>query len=417
MTAAGHCLLLPHPAKPEVGTIFRDLGKEFLEREWLTPDQRRAFRRIAECGTAALGGSVWHCDACDHWVGVFHSCRDRHCPRCQAGKRAAWVADRVGELLAVPYFHVVFTLPHALHPLIRANPAPTLGLLMRCASKTLMTFAADPQWLGAEPGILMVLHTWDRKLGYHVHVHCLITGGGLSTDRSRWVSPPKGGFIFPEGALAKVFRGKYLEGLDELRAAGLREPARLGITTDVDWAAYKRKVAGTRWVSHVQALSGGPEHVVKYLARYINRVGFSNQRLLSYRNGRVRFSYKDSRDGRDRVLDLDVADFAHRYLLHILPRGFSRIRYAGLLANRKKTKSLLMCKLLLHDTMSRPKPAQLEAWLSELEARASTEGAECDPREPEVRKCPRCQQYELRYDHKLPRFVRKTARALLWDTS
>ncbi len=415
MTAAGRCLLLPPQPKADVGSIFRDLGQGLLEQEPLNPDQQRVFRRIAECGTAAMGGSVWHCSHCGHWVGVYHSCRDRHCPGCQASKRAAWVEDRAAELLAVPYYHVVFTLPHVLHPLIQANPKETLGLLFRCSSKTLLTFAADPQWLGAEPGILTVLHTWGRKLNYHVHVHCLITGGGLSADRTRWVSLPKRGFLFPESALAKVFRGKYLEGLDELRAEGLRHPAGLAISSDAQWTAFKRKVAGTRWVAHVQALSG-PKPVVKYLASYINRVGIANQRILSYHHGRVRFSYKDHQDeGRTKVLELDAACFARRYLRHVLPRGFPRVRYSGFLASCKKSKCLLICKQLLLG--SGPQPDQLAAWLSELESSEQPQAGDPDHPREEARTCPRCQRDELRPHHRLTTFDQKKARALLWDTS
>ena len=322
----------------------------------------------------------------------------------------------MAEVLEVPYFHVIFTLPHVLHPLIQVNPRQTLGLLFRCASKTLMTFAADPQWLGAEPGILTVLHTWGRKLNYHVHVHCLITGGGLSADQRRWVSPPKPGFLFPQAALAKVFRGKYLEGLDELRLEGLAQPAGLALSSDQDWTCYKRKVAGTRWVAHVQFLSGGPQRVVKYLARYINRVGIANQRILSYRNGRVRFCYQDHKqDGRTKVLELDAASFAHRYLSHILPRGFPRIRYSGFLASCKKKKCLSIGKQLIAG--NELGPDQLAALSADLETCAAAETADPYHLDQEVRKCPNCRRKELRYHHKLTKFDRKRARSLLWDSS
>ena len=431
MGGAASCSLLPLQAKPDIGTIFRDLGEEFLERERLNPDQIKVFRRIGECRTAAMGGDLWQCEACGRWLGVYHSCRDRHCPKCQAMKRYEWVQQRLDELLPVPYFHVVFTLPHFLNSLLFANQRATYRLLFQCASRTLMDFAADPKFLGAEAGFFMVLHTWGRQLNYHPHVHCILPAGGLATDRSRWISVPKDDFMFPVKALSKVFRGKYMEGLDSLWAHGLWAPPGLALSTEADWVAYKRKLAKRKkWVVYCKETFGGPAQVVRYLGQYTNRAAITNERICSYKPpsskkaGRVSFLFKDYQDeSRKRVVSLPAAAFARRFLLHVLPRGFQRIRHYGFLANCKKKETLSICKQHLGGAVID---------LPEEETHVVENENNQHP-DQEIRQCPFCRKDSLipkktlsLHDQKLARlllrvgcttFNDRRSRALLWDTS
>ncbi len=414
----GDCPLVSAEPKVDLGTIFRDLGEGFLERERLNPNQKRVFRRVGECRTAAMGGAVWQCQACGRKVGVYHSCRDRHCPKCQAMHRYRWAEDRHGELLPVPYFHVVFTLPHELNWLVAANPLACLGLLFQCASKTLLAFASDPKFLGAEPGILMVLHTWGQKLNLHYHVHCMVTCGGLVSSQSRWVSATDPKFLFPVRALAKVFRGKYLSGLDTLWQNGLVDPAGLSMQSPHDWLAFKHKLAKKKqWNVYSQEPYGNSQQLIKYLAQYTNRAAISNDRILSYDGKQVCFRYKKYQKNAFsfRTLTLNSREFARRFLLHVLPSGFMRIRYYGFLANCKKKKSLQMARKIL--TILRLIPTTSSQIQLDSEKIAQEDQQETNPsNQLEFQKCPFCQASEMR-----PSFLyhedRQRARSLLWDTS
>ncbi len=411
--AEADCPLLSLQSKPDLGTIFRDLGEAFLERERLNRNQRRVFHRIGECRTAAMGGTLWQCQDCGQWVGVYHSCRDRHCPGCQAMKRADWVEDRLAELLPVPYFHVVFTLPHELNGLVKNNPRECLGLLFSCASGTLLKFAADPKFLGAVPGILTVLHTWGQKLNLHYHLHCIVTGGGLAADQGRWVSVPKPNSLFPIKALSKVFRGKYLTGLDKLRRQGLKDPPGLSLTSDQDWLSFKQSLAKKKkWNAYLKPPFSTPEHLLEYFAQYTNRIAISNRRILAYDGKTVRFSYKDYRDGcRVKQLTLDVAAFARRFLLHVLPKGFMRIRYYGFLASCKKKASLAICRKFL--TLLGQMPPDDKAPPTQQHQDHNATNAEG----LELRNCPYCPTGLLVQIRPVYLFERSRARSLLWDTS
>ena len=335
----------------EVAEVVREHGDAFLGRYGgaLSPQQRRALSDIAACRTATLGGHVEACDRCGHRRIAYNSCRNRHCPKCQAGAAAEWTEDRRAELLPVDYFHVVFTLPAALGPIALQNPRAVYGLLFRTAAETLQQIAADPKHLGAEIGFLAVLHTWGQNLQHHPHVHCVVPGGGLAPDGSRWIAC-RPGFFLPVRILSRVFRGKFLA---RLRAAFDRgELAFHGqLAALADPGEFQRRLAAsarTEWVVYAKPPFGGPERVLKYLARYTHRVAISNRRLLALEGGQVTFRWKDYAHGdRSKTMTLPAIEFLRRFLLHVLPTGFVRIRHYGFLANRVCREKLARCRALL----------------------------------------------------------------------
>jgi hypothetical protein len=338
--------------RPTVGGVIRSVLDEFLGANGprLMPEQRRTLKDLAACRTAALGGHVLGCLECGHLQIAYNSCGNRHCPTCQATAAARWLEARAAELLPVPYFHLVFTLPDVLDPLALANPRVVYDLLLRCAAETVLELAADPRHLGARSGVLAVLHTWGQTLQFHPHVHCVVPGGGLSPDRTCWVGS-RPDFFLPIEVLSAVFRGKFLAGL---RAASARGQLRLSSQRTNRRAAntkFERLVSAavrTRWVVHVKRPFAGPEVVLKYLARYTHRVAISNSRLLDFKDGFVRFRYKDYAHGsRKRVMKLTASEFVRRFLLHVLPTGFVRIRHYGILSNRCRQDNLALCRQLL----------------------------------------------------------------------
>jgi len=306
-------------------------------------------RALAQCRTAALGGHVEVCEACGTERVCYDSCRNRHCPKCQGAARAKWLAAEQALLLPVPYFHLVFTLPHALNPLIRVNQRTLYHLLFRAATQTLQEFAQDPKHLGAELGITAVLHTWGQTLTEHVHVHCVVTGGGLSPDGTQWRAGRRR-FLFAVKALSQVFRGKYVAGLARLRAqhrltfAGESAP----LMADGAWTTFLHQLHAPAWVVYAKPPWGSPEQVLKYLSRYTHRVAIANSRLVSVGDGVVRFRYKDyATGGTTKVMALQAEEFLRRFLLHVVPPGFVRIRHYGLLANRTRQEKLTRCRQLL----------------------------------------------------------------------
>ncbi|MGP0066134.1 MAG: IS91 family transposase [Isosphaeraceae bacterium] len=329
--------------RPTVAEVIRSCLDEFLERYGpeLTPEQRRALKDLISCRTAALGGHVLGCPECGHQQIAYNSCGNRHCPSCQATAAARWLEARAAELLPVPYFHLVFTLPDALDPIALANPRVVYDLLLRTAAETVLELAADPKLLGAQTGVLAVLHTWGQNLQFHPHVHCVVPGGGLSLDGTRWVASPSN-FFLPVRVLSRVFRGKFLAGLRAAFAKG-----ELRFATDQLEQALS-EAAHTDWVVYAKPPFGGPEQVLKYLARYTHRAAISNARLLDFEDGMVRFRYKDYAHGnRKRVMTLTALEFVRRLLLHVLPTGFQRIRHYGILANRHRHEKLDLCRRLL----------------------------------------------------------------------
>jgi predicted Zn-ribbon and HTH transcriptional regulator len=339
----------------EVADVFRTYEKEFFAQwgQMLGAHQRKAFEAIRDCRTAALGGHmeyVEQCDTCGHRVISYNSCRNRHCPKCQAMARAKWLAERETELLPVPYFHVVFTLPHKIGALALQNAREIYRLLFRAASETLLTIASDPKRLGAAVGFLAALHTWGQNLHLHPHLHCVVPGGGVSPDGLRWIGCKKNSFFLPVKVLSSRFRNLFLLYLRKSFQAGrLKFHGEMaGLVEPSASEALCREARRIKWVVFVKPPFGGPEQVLKYLARYTHRVAITNRRLLSMQGGRVTFEYKDYADGNQiKVMTLEATEFIRRFLLHILPSGFVRIRQYGFLANRARGKKLALCRALL----------------------------------------------------------------------
>jgi hypothetical protein len=347
-TAAGVGPVLQKP-RFEVADIVREYGAAFRATHHVSHEQERVLHAIAQCRTAALGGHVEVCEACGTEQISYNSCRNRHCPKCQGAARAKWLAAEQALLLPVPYFHVVFTLPHLLNPLIRVNQRPLYNLLFQVATQTLQEFARAPQHLGAELGITAVLHTWSQQLTEHVHVHCVVTGGGLSAEGTQWCAG-RHRFLFPVKALSTVFRGKYLAGL-----RGLRSQHKLHFAgesaewaAEEAWARFLRQLQDRAWVVYAKPPWGGPEQVLKYLSRYTHRVAIANSRLVFVGEGLVRFRYKDyAAGGITKVRELRAEEFLRRFLLHVVPPHFVRIRHFGLVANRTRQAKLTRCRELL----------------------------------------------------------------------
>jgi hypothetical protein len=348
------------PERPtlEVADVFRAPGASYLAAQspHLSRDQRRALKELALCRTAALGGHTEQCAGCGTQRVSYNSCRNRHCPKCQASTRAAWLEREAQTLLPVDYYHVVFTLPAALAPLALQNARVVYDLLLRTVWETVRELASDPHYLGATVGLLAVLHTWGQTLCHHPHVHGVVTGGGLACDvHGRTAEPPRWlscrpGFFLPVRVLSRLFRGKFLAGL---RAAYDR--GALGchgqlaaLAAPAAFAAWLTPLYGQEWVVYAKAPFGGPEQVLKYLARYTHRVAISNSRLVVLDNDQVTFRYKDyADDRRSKTMVLAAHEFIRRFLQHVLPSGFVKIRHYGLLANRYRAANLRVCRALL----------------------------------------------------------------------
>jgi len=337
------------PIRQTLADIVRVHGESYRRTHRLATVQTMALRAIAACRTALLGGRRETCDHCGATRITYNSCRNRHCPACQSQASARWIEARRADLLPIPYFHVVFTLPHALNPLAQGNPRVLYTLLFRAAAETLLAFGRDPTHLGGTIGVTAILHTWSQTLTDHVHVHCLVTGGALSRDRTRWIRG-RASFLFPVKALATVFRAKYLAGLQ--RAFDERALTFAAGTAPLEdagrFAALVRQLCATPWVVYAKRPFAGPAQVLQYLGRYTHRIAISNARLISLTDGIVRFRWKDYADhGRTKVMALGVEEFLRRFLLHVLPRGLVRIRHFGLLANRQRRTALTRARHLL----------------------------------------------------------------------
>jgi len=364
----------------EVADVIRSHGEAFLNKygQYLSATQKQALRALAQCRTAALGGHVERCLDCGHERIAYNSCRNRHCPKCQALSRARWLERESSYLLPVEYHHVVFTLPAEVAELASSNAAAVYQLLMQSAAQTLREVAANPKRLGAQLGVLMVLHTWGQNLHLHPHVHCVVTGGGLSCNARgqveaapRWLSC-RPGFFLPVRVLSRLFRGKFLAGLREQHAqAKLHLPERLQAAPS--FSAWLRPLYAKDWVVYAKPPLGGPEQVLKYLARYTHRVAISNHRLLKLEEGRVTFRYKDYADAhQEKRLTLSAEEFLRRFVQHVLPRGFMKIRHYGLLSSRHRQARLHAARQLLLPQLL-------------LQASAATTVAPAEPP-----RCPQC---------------------------
>jgi hypothetical protein len=379
----------------EVADVIRDYGDAFRAKHGghLSSAQRRALADLAVCRTAALGGHVERCLDCGHARIAYNSCRNRHCPKCQALARARWLEREATLLLPVEYHHVVFTLPAEVAELASANPTLLYNALFQAASATLRDVAANPKRLGAQIGILMVLHTWGQNLSHHPHVHAVVTGGGLSCDeRGNLDASPtwrscRPGFFLPVRVLSRVFRGKYLALVRAAFAEGkLILHGRLARLKEPDaFAAWLRPLYAKDWVVYAKPPFGGPAQVLKYLARYTHRVAISNARLVNVEAGRVTFRYKDyADDQRSKTMTLSADEFLRRFVQHVLPRGFVKIRHYGFLANRHRDEKLQLCRRLL-----------LPVTVTGREAETTTTGKDQDVHPATVPHCPKCGGYRL----------------------
>jgi len=383
------CPAHPAPAsRPalEVADIVRAAGDAYRATHRLSFQQERVLGAIASCRTAALGGHRAQCDHCGAVSISYCSCRNRHCPKCQTLAKQRWLERQCADLLDIDYWHLVFTLPHALNALARGNPRVIYRLLFQAASQTLLEFGRNPRWLGGELGITLVLHTWGQRLDQHIHVHCVVTGGALSEDGERWI-PANPGFLFPVRALSAVFRGKYLDTLaqayqnGELHFGGstklLAEPAAFGGFLDT--------LKGHDWVVYAKPPFAGAEQVLAYLGRYTHRVAIANHRLVSFEDGEVRFRWRDYAHGnKTKIMALGAEEFLRRFLLHTLPAGFVKIRHYGLLGNRCRHEKVTRCRVLLDQP--EPEPPASES-VEDLMLRLTG---------IDIQVCPACQQGRLR---------------------
>jgi len=345
----------------EVADLIRSAGTAFLERnrQWLRWKHIKVLLAIARCRTAGLGGHIDQCTRCGHRAISYNSCRNRHCPKCQTAARDRWIAARQKELLPTRYVHVVFTLPAQLAPLALQNKKLIYGLLLRASAETLLEVARDPRHLGAEIGFFSVLHTWSQKLELHPHVHCVVPAGGLSADRTRWIKL-RYDFFLPVKVLGRVFRGKFVAALQRAFQDGrLSFHGNLKLLAQPKtFAAWRRLLFRKDWVVYSKRPFGGPDHVLRYLGRYTHRVAISNHRLISFADGVVTFRWRDSaHNNEQKPLPLSVDEFLRRFLLHLLPEGFVRIRNFGFLANRRRATTLPLCFQLLGSTpQANPEP-------------------------------------------------------------
>lgn len=345
----------------EVADVLRAYGEACRERYVLTPEQRKVFWNLQACRTELLGGHLHICNGCGHTVPAFNSCRDRHCPKCQSLEQARWVLERMKRVLPAPYFHVVFTVPSELQPIARRNRAVFYGLLFKAASQTLLELGHDKGRLGATLGVTAVLHTWTRELHFFPHVHCIVTGGGLALDGSRWVRPRyEGKFLFPVFVLSKLFRGKFLALLSK---AVERGGISLGTGQEADeldlerqaFRLLKDKLYRKKWVAYAKRPFAGPEQVFRYLGLYTHRVGISNHRLLSHEDGKVTFATKQGG-----TATVTGVEFIRRFLQHVLPKGFRKIRHYGLHAPSNVNTKLEKARQLLEAESCSPASASPE---------------------------------------------------------
>lgn len=381
----------------ELGDIFREYGAQYRQNHSLPVSHLKVMQAVERCRTAALGGHIEQCDSCGLERPAYNSCRNRHCPKCQSMAKARWLDKQKAELLPVGYFHLVFTVPHQLNRLILVNKKPLINILFRAVSETLLEFAQ--RHLKGTLGFTTVLHTWDQTLLDHFHLHCLVPAGALSFDQNRW-TPARKNFLFPVKALSLVFRGKFLDLLkktfDQNKLLFVGQTAYLA-----NPAAFQFLITTLRkkpWIVYAKKPFGSPEPVLDYLGRYTHRVALSNDRILSTRNGEVTFSYRDRKEqNRKKTMTLDAHEFIRRFLLHVIPKGFVRVRHFGFLANRSKD-LLSKCRQLLNLGPDRPKlPSK-----SVHELMLQLTGID-------ITRCPLCQQGTLVFVAELP--------IVAWDSS
>ena len=341
----------------EVADVVRAHADDYRRVHHPSAAQEAVLRHIAECRTAALGGHLEECDSCGHQRIAYNSCRDRHCPKCQSTAQAEWITARLERLLPIPYFHVVFTIPTELNPLALRNRKVIFDILFAAASQTLLTVGRNEKHLGAQLGFTTVLHTWGQNLLFHPHLHCVVTGGGLSSDGVKWV-PAKENYLLPVKVLGKLFRGKFLAALDTAYRDGRLdlEGSSAALSAPDEWHRFKNALYEKNWVVYAKPPFGGAEQVFHYLGRYTHRIAISNHRIIDFADGKITFSWKDYADNcRKKRMTLEAEEFLRRFLLHVLPHGFVRIRHYGICASGNvKTKLAAAQRLLEPDIEPQP---------------------------------------------------------------
>lgn len=379
----------------EIADIFRIYGEDYRRSHSPPFSHRKAMRDIEDCRTAALGGHVEKCDHCGFERISYNSCRNRHCPKCQTMAKADWLEKRKAELLPVGYFHNVFTLPHELNLIVLANKRIIFNLLFKSVADTLLEFASDPKHaLGGKLGFTAVLHTWDQKLNSHTHLHCVIPGGVLSQDNKRWIHA-RDNFLFPVKALSRVFRGKFLDFLNQaFNDALLIFPGKAtAFETKQGFRALVNQLWKKEWVVYSKKPFGGPEKVLDYLGRYTHRVAISNHRIVSVKNATVTFSYRDrSDDNKVRYFTVKAGEFIRRFLLHVLPKSYVRIRHFGFLANKCKKKNLANCRKALRCEFEPSEPVKMNARAMLLYLTGE-----------DLNKCPHCKTGTMYISMELPK--------------
>ena len=381
-------------AKWEAANIFREYGEEYRLNHPLPPSHLKVIHDIEVCRTAYLGGHIEQCDSCGFERNAYNSCRNRHCPKCQALTKARWLQARKAELLPATYFHNVFTLPHELNPIALCNKRVVFGILFKSVSQTLLQFGKNPKnGLGGKLGFIAILHTWDQTLMDHFHLHVVIPGGALSLDGSQWIGGRKN-FLFRVEPLSEVFRGKFMHYFEkafekgELIFPGNTEP----LGTQKGFKDLKKRLWAKDWVVYSKEPFGGPEQVLDYLGRYTHRVAISNHRIVNVENGKVTFQYRDRKDNDTvKVMPVEADEFIRRFLLHVLPDGFMRIRHFGFLANRSKKKDLGRCRELLGLSPELPQPSKKTTQELMLELTGI-----------DVTRCPFCKNGTMKVIGKIP---------------
>ena len=378
----------------ELADVFRRYGEDFRRKNYLSSEQSKTMNHIETCRTAELGGHIEVCNHCGFEKNAYNSCRDRHCPKCQTLVKEKWLSARKAELLPCPYFHNVFTLPHELNPLILTNKRIMLAMLFTAVKETLQVFAADPQWrLEGQLGFISVLHTWNQKLMDHFHLHCIIPAGALSFDKKQWIAV-KNKYLFRVQSLAKEFQKRYLRKLENAykqnkldfygRAADFKKQK--------EFLQLIKTVKGKPWIAYSKQPFGGPEQVLEYLGRYTHRVAITNNRLIELKDGNVTFTYRDRSDeNKSKALTVSAGELIRRYLLHILPTGFMKIRYYGFLASANKKGSIPLIQRLIDPHFKNTE--KQEETIQEVMLRLTGN---------DISRCPECGKGEMIYTDDLP---------------
>ena len=381
--------------KPEVADVLRVYGEEYRQSHSTSYAQKKAMSHIQVCRSAKLGGHIEQCDQCGFKQNSYNSCRDRHCPKCQTMVKEQWLNDRKAELLPCGYFHLVFTLPHELNPIILCNKRVTLKLLFTAANKTLQAFAKDPKWrLCGRLGFIAVLHTWSQNLMDHFHLHCLIPAGVLSFKKDRWI-PAHESFLFKIESLAKEFKIRYLDYLTTAYRKGeLIFPGNTArFESPQEFAHLLESLLEATWIAYAKRPFADPSQVLEYLGRYTHRVAISNNRILSIDNGKVTFTYRDRQDNNKiKTMSLAAHEFIRRFLLHILPSGFMKIRYFGFLSHTNKKQAVALIRKLIDPDMKLPE--KIKETIIEMMLRLTGTDITC---------CPKCKKGKMTIIRKLPR--------------